>query len=79
MGNLILERCPFCGSDSISAKYNGSRYNRRYYFIECDICGARTRGEGIKNDILTDEKEWDNDALWKSVSCWNQRAVKTSA
>ena len=68
-----LKPCPFCGSENVTLAYNSSRYKRYYYYVSCMICGARTRGEGIYADHVSEE--WDNQAAMKSVSCWNQRAV----
>lgn len=68
-----LKGCPFCGSDKVSIAYNASRFGKFYYFVECAICGARTRGEPIAQEARADE--WENPAAEKSAACWNQRAV----
>ena len=74
-----LKRCPFCGSDRVMVAFNPSRFNKRYYYVECTICGCRTRGEAIFEINISDENEWENVAVEKSVACWNQRAVSESA
>ena len=73
--------CPFCGSDSVRLHYNWSRNHRFYYFVACDVCGSRTRGEAIPEDDVQEgtESEWENVAVKKSVACWNQRVVNVDA
>lgn len=68
-----IKKCPFCGSGSVKLRYNVSRFSKYYYYVVCDICGARTRGEAIGQEERPDE--WENPAAEKSVACWNQRAV----
>lgn len=68
-----LKKCPFCGSGSVRMDFNVSRFGNCYYFVRCDVCGARTRGEAIAQDERGDE--WQNPAADKSAACWNQRAV----
>ena len=67
------KNCPFCGSDSVRLHYNSSRFRKYYYYMACDVCGARTRGEAISQEDRKDE--WENPAAEKSIACWNQRAV----
>ena len=69
-----IRECPFCGSESVTLNYNSSRFNKFYYYVACDICGARTRGEAI--GVNDREDEWNNPAAERSINCWNQRAVK---
>ena len=74
-----IKPCPFCGSDQVGGDYNMSRYGKRYYFVRCLVCGARTRGESVLKESLDPEDEWNNAAYLTSVACWNQRAVNDRA
>lgn len=70
-----LKECPFCGSDQAVMKYNGAKHGR-FYYIECEICGGRTRGvcrpfRDIPND---DPNEWDNRYAHTAITLWNQRS-----
>lgn len=57
-----MKSCPFCGSDSVSRvrRYYGDYY---YCWIECDICGAKTKGFSYKEDVLY---KWNADE-WRKI------------
>ncbi|MBQ9251597.1 MAG: Lar family restriction alleviation protein [Clostridia bacterium] len=75
--DISLKSCPFCGSTHVTIGHNDSRFQRRYYFVECNVCRARTRGDAINLDDLGGlRNELDNPAVRKAVTCWNQRAVR---
>lgn len=67
-----LLTCPFCGNDQIYTRYNGSR-SGRFYYLECDLCGARTRGVCVPFNKLQDMDEWDNEAVERVTRLWNRR------
>lgn len=67
-----VKSCPFCGSDEIMLKYNGSRHGR-FYYMECDVCGGRTRGICVPTKELDGLDEWNNDAAAKVERLWNRR------
>ena len=71
--------CPFCGSESTRVQFNEARKERRFYYVTCVLCGARTRGELFPCDEITKDNEWDNAAIDKSLTCWNQRAGEQNA
>ena len=67
----IVMPCPFCGEENVSTR-EGSTF--RWWFAECNECGARagevrrqTTGDGT-ND------EWDAAASAKAIERWNARA-----
>ena len=66
-----LKPCPFCGGDDIYTKYNGAKHGR-FYYIECNTCGGRTRGACIPFSEAQ-EHEWDNRAVNTVTMLWNQR------
>lgn len=70
-----LKGCPFCGSNRTAVRVNTSRSGKSFYYVSCEVCGARTRGEAVDNE---DNKKVDI-AIERSVSCWNQRTVIADA
>ena len=71
-----MKKCPFCGSDnsSIYGRVCTSKasYHSTYaiYWVECDICGARTKGfseSGAK------ELDWDSIAVSRARDAWERR------
>ena len=65
-----LKPCPFCGSDEITAWYQGTKYGRIAY-VECDICGAKTKAF----KYLSEDKEYDDSdpGSKKAYAAWNRR------
>ena len=73
-----LSSCPFCGSDNVYLKYNGAKHGR-FYYVECAICGGRTRGvcrpyTDIPRSDEPDEHEWDCMAAINAEVLWERRA-----
>lgn len=69
--------CPFCGGPDIFLKYNGSK-NGRFYYVECETCGGRTKGvcrswRDLPSGTLEDPHEWDCDAALTVTRLWNRR------
>lgn len=47
MEDFELKRCPFCG-------WNARVYkNRKLWYVECNICGAKTRGHVSEDHVRT--------------------------
>jgi hypothetical protein len=71
------KNCPFCDGSDIYLKYNGSRYGR-YFYVECQTCGGRTRGVCMPNREIPTRKEsgvddFDNRYAVEAMNCWNRR------
>lgn len=68
--------CPFCGCDDIYIKYNGAKHGR-FYYVECQLCGGRTRGACRPySDIQTpDDHEWDCTQAKAVGMLWNRRVT----
>ena len=74
--------CPFCGAgvENIFIKRNTSKHGI-FYYIECAICGGRTRGicrpwSDIKDPEKeeTHEERWQNDQAMTVSMLWNRRS-----
>ena len=66
--------CPFCGSDDIWKRYNYARYSYMAY-IECGMCGARTRAASINKEVPADETIWDHFVFTRLTDLWNMRKI----
>lgn len=69
-----MKSCPFCGSKDSYLKYNGAKFGR-FYYVECAVCGGRTRGICRSyNDIpQVDDHEWDCCEANLVTLLWNRR------
>jgi hypothetical protein len=74
--------CPFCGAgaENIYIKRNASK-NGIFYYIECEICGGRTRGicrpwDQIKEPEKEEshEERWQNNQARTVMNLWNRRS-----
>lgn len=73
-----LKACPFCGSNEAFLKYNGAKHGY-FYYVECTICGGRTRGvcrpwRDVPSGTLDDPDEWTNQYAVTAKKLWNQRS-----
>lgn len=64
---MELLPCPFCGGDADCIR-QGSRYGG-FYYVECTVCGAKTRNISAKY-----ETGFDNQYSDKAERCWNLRS-----
>lgn len=69
MTDLELKPCPFCGCHAASLTQRDARYGLIVY-VECQICGARTKPVGTKEDSGDD---WDTPACYSAAKLWNTR------
>lgn len=66
-----LKPCPFCGHEEISVY---TQYGRYGYFawVECDLCGARSKT--LKSTNRADSPEFSVSAVaCKLLDAWNRR------
>jgi Lar family restriction alleviation protein len=69
-----MKSCPFCGGGDVYIKYNGSKHGR-FYYVECDTCGGRTRGVCLAFSRIDDDHEWDNPTAQQVIRLWNRRVA----
>ena len=71
-----LLRCPFCGD--VASKISDSGRYGPFGYVECELCGARTKTRKIisRTKFDTDEEFWDQDAFEAIVRSWNRRTEK---
>lgn len=76
-----LKECPFCGSNKTAIHFNESRSGKRFYYVSCEICGSRTRGEGVTLGCISDEDDQTRIEIaeGRSIASWNQRTVSANA
>lgn len=68
-----LKACPFCGQDTAALYCNYSGRSDKYFtWVECDICGARSKA-ATSDDDPSDGNKWDNRACHKAAAAWNAR------
>ena len=67
----VFMNCPFCGADSknVHLKMNTSK-NGRFHYVECGICGGRTRGICLPWEFIS-ESETDTERM----NCEQSKAV----
>jgi transcription elongation factor Elf1 len=75
MGSKKYTPCPFCGSES-SCWVKGGRYGR-FTYVECDLCGARTKTFKYCGDEHA-EVDWNDISVKKAWDAWKRR-VNTEA
>lgn len=63
--SLELDRCPFCGGHGQLRKWNLLGRDTRWWFVECDDCGAMTYPFGHSIEM--------------AVVKWNERPHKKRA
>lgn len=69
-----LKQCPFCGNNKAAMYRNYSSGYRKYFvWVECDVCGAKTKAAMSYSDPAGDD-DWDNAACGKARAAWNLRA-----
>lgn len=73
-----LKGCPFCGSSRTAVHFNDSRSGKRFYYVSCEVCGSRTRGEAVNINDNLDQERIDI-AKDRSIAAWNQRTVSADA
>ena len=67
-----IRPCPFCGGDSFTAWVRqGSKYTRLVY-LECDLCGARTRAR-VYYSTRDDMVDFDDPGTKACIEAWNRR------
>lgn len=77
---MEIKRCPFCGAKDINVWCNSGRYGR-FVYVECRVCGARTKSRGVgkcsylKECKSTDDccREYALQRIEDSISAWNMR------
>ena len=68
-----MKPCPFCGDDDPSVIRNYARATRTFiYYVECELCGAKTKAFGSRDGFDT-EPDWDSAPARRAVSAWNRR------
>ena len=69
--SMELKPCPFCGGSALPWRkgYKG----KMLYWVECDICGAKSKAHGIDCSECEGENKWDNVACYKAGLSWNHR------
>ena len=66
--------CPFCGSEDVFFNRNfNQRLDVYFAWIECDCCGARTKGCSSADDPAKNDA-WDNKACDRCAKAWNRRS-----
>ena len=66
-----LKPCPFCGSEC-TVTWTEGKYGK-FAFIECDLCGARSKAFGNVIDKRDERLFWDQPAFTKAIKAWNRR------
>ena len=70
-----LKPCPFCGNDECAGWHKYAKYGWIYY-IECEVCGARTKafGQKDKQDPNDGSGVWADPGYKAAKDAWNRRA-----
>ena len=70
---MDMKPCPFCG-DEASKTWENGRYGP-FGYIECDLCGARSKTQKLirKSEYDTEEEFWNQEAFGILVKRWNRR------
>ena len=68
-----LERCPFCG-DIGRKVFNVGQYGA-FGYIECDLCGAKTKSAKLISPKMFESEEafWTQRAWEPVIRNWNRR------
>ena len=67
------KQCPFCGSSGSSLWARWYRKTSKYYvWVQCDVCGAKTRGVP-GTEVDPEDNNWDDEACRDALALWNTR------
>lgn len=66
-----FEKCPYCGGEANLKIYEPPFTKSRYYYVQCDRCGAMTSPVLISQDIEAALKQ-----LQEAIDKWNRRQEK---
>ena len=76
------KRCPFCGSNAISAVCRYGRYGR-FVTVKCDICGASGKSVHVSDDRCSTHPCTEGEFCYSASvahnaakKAWNTRADK---
>ena len=72
MAEIKLKPCPFCNSESVYLMSQPGRYGR-YAWVECDLCGARSKSFSTKF-YVPEDKLPETLAFERAKNAWNRRA-----
>lgn len=67
----FLNDCPFCGGHAFRSFQVGRRGG--FGWVECEVCGARTKTAAVHGDPDEDEGFWEQDAYVRLSRLWNKR------
>lgn len=70
---MELKLCPFCGQQAGLYSNYSNRARKYFVWVECDICGGRSKAATSNN--APEDEEWENVACRKVVSAWNARCA----
>lgn len=67
----ITKPCPFCGSDDNHLWVRWGKYDNLFCYIECDVCGAKTKSFGYYSSY--EEVTWEDRGAIRAAAAWNRR------
>lgn len=78
---MRLKECPFCGGQAELIVRNPKRYGATGAYVQCKICGARSRWSRINETTMTNDtlstpitEESIENGRKNAAKCWNSRA-----
>lgn len=65
-----MKPCPFCG-DNAALYYSSGRYGC-FCYVECDLCGAKSKA--VSMGTRNPDDDWaESLPAFKAIDAWNRR------